>query len=572
MRHPLLWLALVCHLVLATGYALRTPSFEGPDENSHYEYAQHLANAHSLPLPPGLVQQRSLPQSEGAVLAHHPPLYYALLAEVLKATRRGDTVFGPLLNPAFGKPESSQHLKFLHGGDERAPIGEGQRTLRLLRMVSVLLGAITLWCVHRLGLLACPARPGIADAAALLFACLPMISFLHGVLNSDVLAITLSSAVTLVLARAAIDGHLGIARATWLGALLGAALLTKLTTLFLLPVAGLAFVIAARGAPGERRALLRDAAITLIVTLAISGWWFWRNHSLFGDLLAMNVHDAAFTPIPEQLRWGWFTGGFLPQVFTSLLGRFGWFSLEPHWLLVIAGAVVTALALLGLALPAMDRAPRPRPLALFVVACLLVFAGTARFNWKAPQPQGRLLLTAAAPAAVLLAAGLARFADRARLTRCALAFAAVPPAIAAVVFFGWFAPAFDAALAPAPATHAALVADTTRDLAAHGIHWLEAAPPSAKPPVLRFEEPGAPTGAAYTLYAYDHDGRVWLALYEWSGGALQPRSGAPMPAPAFEFLPRGVDVWLVVRRVPSWAAGERLATMPRSETMAFRRE
>ncbi|MEO6596755.1 MAG: hypothetical protein ABIP94_18565, partial [Planctomycetota bacterium] len=80
MRSPLLWLALLCHLCLATGYALLTPSFEGPDENSHYEYAWSLANNGHLPLSPGLAMSRELPQTESAALAHHPPLYYALLA------------------------------------------------------------------------------------------------------------------------------------------------------------------------------------------------------------------------------------------------------------------------------------------------------------------------------------------------------------------------------------------------------------------------------------------------------------------------------------------------------------
>lgn len=574
MRRPLPWLALLCHLVLATGYALGTPAFEGPDENSHYEYAQHLANAGTLPLPPALAQQRGLPQSEGAVLAHHPPLYYTLLAITLQTLGRDDTVFGPLTNPTFGQPGApAQHLHFRHGADERAPLRDGQGTLRLLRFVSVLLGAISLISVLELARLACPSRPGVADAAILLLACSPMWSFLHGVLNSDVLAITLCCATLSALAQLAAEPRTGPTRAAGLGALLGAALLTKLTTLFLVPLAGLVFAVAAWRHSRARRTLLRDAGITLLVAAALSGWWFWRNHTLFGDLLARNVHDAAFAPIPPDYRWAWLTGGFLPQVFPSLLGTFGWFSLPPHPLLVWAGAATTALALLGLLLPAADRGPRPRPLWLLALACLLVFAGTAHFNWTAPQPQGRLLLAAAAPGAVLLAAGLVRFADRVRLTRFAMVFAALPPALATVVFFAWFRPAFAAALAPAPATHAALVGDLVGDDGTPGIHWLgEPPPPAATAPVLRFAEPDAPAGATYTLYACDHRGRVWLALYEWSGGALAVRSGEPMPAPAFELLPRGVDVWLRLRRVPDWAAGERTATMPTSPLLPFRRE
>ena len=40
------WLAaaLLCHLVLSTGYLLATPAFEGPDENDHCYYASMLAH------------------------------------------------------------------------------------------------------------------------------------------------------------------------------------------------------------------------------------------------------------------------------------------------------------------------------------------------------------------------------------------------------------------------------------------------------------------------------------------------------------------------------------------------
>lgn len=61
---PWLWLALALHVVLATVYATRTPDFEGPDENGHYEYTQHLANAGGLPLSPAVQQARGLPQTE----------------------------------------------------------------------------------------------------------------------------------------------------------------------------------------------------------------------------------------------------------------------------------------------------------------------------------------------------------------------------------------------------------------------------------------------------------------------------------------------------------------------------
>lgn len=576
MPRSLFWLALLCHVVLALGYARTTPSFEGPDESDHYAYAWHVGNARGLPLAPALVAARGLPQTDGAVLAHHPPLYYALLGAVLVASGRDDTVFGPRVNPAFGVPEQpSRHLKYLHGS------GQGDGTLWLLRGVSVLLGAITLLCVHRLGRALCPAQPRIADLAALLVACLPMFSFLHGVLNNDVLATTLATATTLALVRVLQADVVRLQHGAWLGTLLGLSLLTKLTTLFLLPLAGTVFVVVfvQQRRNGTAAAVVHSGALALAITAAISGWWFVRNAQLYGDPLALAVHDMAFQPIPPELRWGWWSGTFLPEVFRSLLGCFGWFSLRPHALLVGVAIAVAALALLGLALSLRARerhgsAPcAPTSPWLLLLSLLLVFAGAAKFNWTAPQPQARLLFPALGPAAVLLAAGLVRVAPRARWRRWLLA---LPIATAGLVFVAWFRPAFDPQLAPAPSNHRALTGGIVHVPAGvpTTITWREPLPtsPATTPPTLHWHDEGAPAGTCCSLYAYDANGRVLLASHEWAGdGFVLTGERTELHPAAWSLLPVGVDLSFVLRRVPT-TADEDPATMPRSAPLPFRRQ
>lgn len=566
MRSPWLWLALALHVVLATGYAWRTPTFEGPDENSHYEYAWHIANAKDLPLAASLVQARGAPQTDGAALAHHPPLYYALLAAALVATGTDDTVFGPRLNPAFGDPSAaSRRLRFLH---ERRP----SRVLFGLRLLSVLLGALTIVCVHRLGRITCPATPRVADLAALLVACLPMWTFLHGVVNSDVLAALLSSATLLALARLHATERPSAANALGTGALLGLAWLTKLTTLFL---GGIALVVALvvwrrEARAGRGRRWLGRCGLAAAAALAISGWAFVRNQALYGDPLALAMHDAAFPPIPAEYRWPFFRDVFLRDVFTSLLGRFGWFSLEPPPVLVWCGAAAAALALAGLARAAFDR-PRsglPRPLWLLALACALVFAGTATFNWTAPQPQGRLLFPAIAPAAVLLAAGLVRATARLPRRRWLVALL---PLTAAAVFSGWFAPAFDPALAPAPPDQRSLVGAIAAPVRAPAIEWTVALPPTplVAPPTLRWQDPGAAPDTRYTLYARDAAGRVWLATHEWTHGDLVVRGAKlTLPDAAWQFLPRGRPLEFVLRRVPA-TDDDDPAALPASAGLPF---
>lgn len=577
MPRSLLAFALACHVLFAAGYAWCTPSFEAPDENSHYEYAQHLANARAMPLSPALATARGLPQTASVVLVMHPPLYYALLATALVATGCDDTVFGPLLNPSFGDATSpSRHLHFLHG---QPPA----RLLVGLRLVSVLLGALTIWLVHRLARACCPGQPRVADLAAVLVACLPMWSFLHGVLHNDVLASTLSCATTLALVRV-----LQAERPTWghtlgLGLLLGAALLTKLTCLFLLPLAGVALlpVLRREHRAGRLRALAGKLAVAGVLAFAVAGWWYVRNVQLYGEPLAMSAHEQLFPPLPPELRWPYFSGSapwpdsvpsFLPTVFTSLFGCFGWFSLPPHPALVSVGAGIAAVALLGLVRGRFDRdrAGAVRHGWLLLTAAALVFAAAAQFNWKTPQPQARFLFPAIGPAAVLLAAGLVRASAMLPHRRWLLL---LPPLTAAVVFGWWFRPAFAIELAPAPAWHRSLVGgivatagELTIQLQPPGTH------PSATPPTLRWTDPGAPADARYTFYVYDRQGRVWLATHEWTHGSLLLQGGeATLPAAAWAFVPSGVDLLCKLRRVPTNPTDDP-ARLPTSESLPIRRQ
>lgn len=552
MRSPLLWLALALHVALASAYAWRTPHFEGPDENSHYEYAWYLASARKLPLTASVQTRRGLPQTEAAVLAHHPPLYYGLVGAALTAAGERDAVFAPRQNPAFGVPgQPGAALHFLH---ESSP----SRLLNALRMISVLLGAVTVVCVHRLGRACCPRAPRVGDLAALLVACLPMWSAVHGVLNNDVLAATLAALTTLALVRALQRERVSARDAAVIGLLLGLAWLTKLTTLFL---GGLAAAAAAvlwwRG-----RARLPVLLVGAAAAAAVSGWWFWRNLELHGDALGMSAHDASFQPLPAELRWPYLLGldaaapAFLPELFGSLFGRFGWFSVPPHPALPWCGAAIFVVGGVGLLQAAFDRDRPllPRAAWLLVAACAAVFAGTAYFNYTSYQPQARLLFPAVAPGAVLLAAGLVRFSAGAVFRRAAIALL---PLVAVAVFFGTFARPLAPELAPGPVDHRTLVGGIVAPAVAPSIRWTRAvdAAPQVAAPTLAWQDAGALPGTRYTLYAYDEDGRVWLATHEWTAGNLSIEGDTfALPEVVWGFLPVDVPLSLRLRRVPRDAA------------------
>lgn len=564
MQRPLLWLALVCHLFFATGYLLMTPTFEGPDESEHFRSAWYLANARRLPACAGFSGPDDTPLDIDP-RGNQGPLYYFVLGTLLATITDRDTVFAFELNDKFA---TGAPLHVLHGGDE--PTSPGRTLLLRLRALSVLLGLVTIVLVHRLGLITCPERPRVADAAAWLLACSPMWSFQHGVLSNDNLAIPLSTAALVVMAPVALGGAFSKRRAAVLGTLCALALLSKITAVFLFAVVVGTVFLALRRAGASVRSLAPSLAVFALATALVAGPWVVRNQILYGDPLAIHAHDSIYPlKIPRDLVWHWVMFGFPQQLFESFVGRFGWFALRPHPAMNVAGAILAIAAIVGLAMLLRRRAT-PRPAAFLFGACAVQFASIVWFNFSQPQPQARLVAPAIGPAAVLFAAGLLRFGDL--LPRgVQLGWWIARPVIAAVVLFFWFAPVFDPAHAPAERHRASIITGLRADVVNPEIEWVAPLPtsPSSSPPTLHWVDRRPVPDAVYSLYVLDDSGRVWLAGFEWG----YPAQGGTftMPDGAWAFVPRNRDVLLQLRRVPDWRAGERLETTSASAPLRFRR-
>ncbi len=574
-KHATLWVAVASYLLLSVGYAVTTPAFESPDESDHFRYASYLAHAGHMPYIPGTAARHGgIEGLDEEHLAHHPPLYYWILAVAMHAGGHGDTTFSLRKNPDFNQSgRASRHLVWVHGHDEKRDASREIWLLRVLRFLSVACGLGTLLCTWRLGLLAFPDRQDVASLAVLLMAGLPMWSFMHGALDNGNLATLLSHGVLLATCAALLHGSFTLAHGVGIGLLTGLALISKLNSLFLVPLLAVAYGWCFWRCPGRRGRTLASGLVALALMLAVAGWFFLRNEQIYGDPFAEAAHSEAYADsrLPARLAREWLLGGFLPALAGSLLGNLGWMVLPmPPWL------VWAALLLLGAGLVGLAVAGRRRPdrstlvvLGFLGLACLLVFLITARFNMRFGQPQGRYLFPALGPAMLLLAFGLQTLGGRWLAAGCSVAL----PLVGLWVLCFWFQPAFDPALTPSSPYRAALAWGITR-APAPGRETIQLASPAdatrcKEPPLLRWRSTaGTGSDALYTVHAFTREGRILFATFEWFHERIHGEQWQ-VPANGWELLPKNVPIQWTVRRVPNRADGETTREMPASGIATF---
>lgn len=273
-----LTLVVAAFLLMGTGFLLGIPPWETPDESAHVGNVETLLSGHLYRMAPG-----------NGTEAVQPPLYYLALAGWQQlwgfAVRKPAPVdsHSCQLSLLLGHPErcwSFRHNTRADGGD--------RRLVRLLRFPGLLLGALAVVMTALVARRLSSDRWTPVIAAATL-ASVPSFMLDSVGVNNDTLANGLAALATwlaiLAADRCSARGRLPVALVVGLGAVFGALVQTKLTTLTLAPAILLA-VIALGGA--ERRSTL----LTLVFAgsaLAVAGWWLVRSTSLYGQPLGLSA-------------------------------------------------------------------------------------------------------------------------------------------------------------------------------------------------------------------------------------------------------------------------------------------
>ncbi len=404
--------------LLAVVYSAVVPAFETPDEIWHFAFVQHLATGQGLPVSEpntlALMRQQSV----------QPPAYYLVAAALTVWIDQHDfPEIYARANPhrAIGRADTGGNINYLiHHADETWPGSGSILALHLARLLSVVLGCLTLWGTYRILALLLDETLALLGTAVVAF--IPQFVFISASASNDnavnALATLVLWRVVVLLARPPADvGQ--TARSWWrpsglfilLGSLLGLAVLSKLSALALLVIVGLAVLATAWRA--QRWQVLLHAALWIgLPVLVIGGWWYLRNWQLYGDPLAWNMWQANILLRVVPATWQTIAGelGSLEQ---SFWGLFGWLNVPfPPWMYTLLRGL--ALVLLAGLCVAAGRAWRShvRPNWRWLAGGLLVlWLGLLLVSWlnfmrSAPAAQGRYFFPALATIALLAALGL----------------------------------------------------------------------------------------------------------------------------------------------------------------------
>jgi 4-amino-4-deoxy-L-arabinose transferase-like glycosyltransferase len=450
-------LIIVIFTLTATLYSVLVPPFETPDEIWHFAFIQHVATGQGLPV--SEPDSQALWRQQGV---QAPGYYLAAAALTAWIDQRDFPEIYARANPhrAIGQPDAPANRNYLiHYPDQESWPWRGSiLALHLARFFSVLLGAVTLYAVYRTLELLLDRSAALLGAAFV--ASIPQFIFISGSASNDnainaTAALVLWQLVSLVKRGAGLQvagvqvagvqvagvqvagvqgageqaaGNRASSSAPYvahntqhaprithysllithyplLGVFLGLALISKLSALALVGLAGLVVLGIAWRLRSWRPIV--DALLWIgLPVLVIAGWWYGRNWLLYGDLLAWNLWQAniLLRVVPAD---GAVIVGELGSLFRSFWGLFGWMNVgypAPIYTLFAGVAALVGVGFLLYRLHWVFLQLRQRRLDLswrfwaggvLFLWLVLVVISWLRFMQIAPAAQGRYFFPAA---------------------------------------------------------------------------------------------------------------------------------------------------------------------------------
>ncbi len=173
----------IAYVALAAIFSAVTPMFEAPDENYHFAFIQRLTQSWELPVQDASVKTPW--DQEGS----QPPLYYLVASLVARLVPADATPYPLAKNPhaqiGIGLAQIN-HNVFVHTPDEAFPWHGLALRFHLVRLFSIVMGAVTVFAVHRTAQLAVRESPTVVRIVAAVFVAFnPMFLFITSSINND---------------------------------------------------------------------------------------------------------------------------------------------------------------------------------------------------------------------------------------------------------------------------------------------------------------------------------------------------------------------------------------------------
>ena len=412
----------VAHMLLALIYGWVIPPYEAHDETGHTAVIDHIVLTHELPV----TNKKStvfLDQS------HQPPLYYLSVAALTFWIDRSDR-FQPQRN-GFAFDGSNRHGTRILLPAANSDTSGTVWALRAGRVISALMGGITLSLIALSGSVIFATRPSLRLLATAIAAFNPQALFMGAMVNNDAMIALLGAALAYVMLTIITQQRAILTieknKFVWLGVLLGLSLLSKRSAYGLVLLGGLLIVWLGWRQRWRLAQWLQRAGLTFGLAALISAPYFGRNLFLYGRLIADRSENNPFPNAPSMgdiatgvgVAW---RDGWLPRLIINghqtFWGTFGWGNIRmpdgAYW--VLAGFVV--LAVIGWVLrfirprqasqptsPVLDAAEVYVGLIAFVLCTISLPLAQALFFQNPDLFVGRYLMPALGPTAMLIALG-----------------------------------------------------------------------------------------------------------------------------------------------------------------------
>jgi len=373
--------------------------FDGaPDEIHHFEVVQFIMNHRRLP-----------------VFGEGRDLYIRI---------DPNTRDGKVLGLYATQPNGAYVLGAIWGS--LIPLGGRSEGYLGARLASVVAGTITVWLAYHIAKMLFPGKKQLVWGLPILVAFVPQVTYVSAYVNQDAFTMMVTSLVLWL-------WMLGMAkRWSWrsciaLGIALALAAVGRQNGwMVAFPLLPLVLALSLRGGVKE---VLGRLVVVIVPPSCVVTWWFARNYSLYGDILASSVAGEAwltwlsdlvpnwepyvakgynFVSILTRSRW-------LELSFKSFWGVFGYWALFLddliYWLILVA-CLLGGLALIRrLVLTLLGRNLRPRSrqcqaLTIFALAiAIITLASLYSSLYQDFQPQSRYLLPAIIPICTFLLLG-----------------------------------------------------------------------------------------------------------------------------------------------------------------------